>query len=215
MPVLHQIKKARRRRDRYETDPRLARAAVGLLPDSLYPWGGVLDAGAGTGVWGQAAYAKYPAVCVDGVELGTEPVPNGYWGYRYGDFLTMPFYDTYDLIVSNPPFNLAEQFIARSIELLNPGGAMVFLLPVSFLGSQGRGRGLWQRHPAYEVHICVERPSFYWSYDTEGNLHSMGETDAMEYAIYIWRKGYRGSPTLHWLDWSSANSALAEQRKAA
>lgn len=218
MPVLHKIKKARRRRDRYETDPKLAQAAVELLPYGLAPRN-VMDAGAGTGVWGQAAKRRWGAAYVTGAELGTEPTPPCFDLYRYGDFLTMPFYEQYELVVSNPPFDLAEKFVERAYDILAPCGYLLMLLPISFLGSQGRGRGLWQRWPARHVHVLVERPSFFWYYDADGNIHSTGETDAMEYAIYIWRKdtlSAHSTPSLHWLDWSrSAENALTETRKAA
>ncbi len=105
---------------------------------------------------------------------------------------------SYDIIVANPPFSIAESFIWKSLELLHPRGVMVYLLRVNFLSSLKR-RKLYAERPPQEVHVLQRRPSF--SYD--------GKTDMTEYAFYVWmgeahnvmmqRYGNPGT-ILKWLD---------------
>lgn len=84
----------------------------------------------------------------------------------------------YDLIVTNPPFNLAEQIIEKLIDQhMNPGGTIVLLLRVNFLGSVDRATNLWSKDenkPAGLTTIAP-RPSF------SGD----GGTDMTEYAWYV------------------------------
>lgn len=42
----------------------------------------------------------------------------------------------YDVIIGNPPYSLALDFINKSLELLHPGGLLIFLLRTNFLESE-------------------------------------------------------------------------------
>ena len=44
----------------------------------------------------------------------------------------------YDVIIGNPPYSLALDFINKSLELLHPGGLLIFLLRTNFLESEKR-----------------------------------------------------------------------------
>lgn len=217
MPTHYKVKKARRKRDWYETPFDLALAAFdaiekvnglgkGQLKHVQSFWS-VLDAGAGTGVWGRAAISRLWDCHVTGVELGLEPPSRGYDAWRHGDFLTMPFYERYSLVMGNPPFDQAEDFVRRAYDLLVPGGIVLYLLPLSFLGSGSRGRGLWREFPHRHLDVVIDRPSF----DGHG-------TDAMEYGIYLWETNYTGLATQGWTEWRNRSAdvcTVATERKAA
>jgi hypothetical protein len=106
-----------------------------------------------------------------------------------------------DLILGNPPFSEAEEHVAHALSVLPTGGYLCYLLPVTFLATQGRCKRLWT--PTNETGLIgcgglryyftlAERPSF-----TED-----GQTDMVEYGIYVWKKGflgnYEGLPPLWW-----------------
>lgn len=106
--------------------------------------------------------------------------------------------NNFDIIATNPPFSKAEEFIWRSLELLDHWGVMIFLLKLPFLASQKR-RKLFSDRPPQEVWVFQRRPSF--SYD--------GHTDMTEYGFYVWFgksrvefiQKYGGNNTvLKWLD---------------
>lgn len=167
-----------------------------ILGAALFPpregWIRILDPGAGSGVWGAIASNRLLKTDVWGVELRNleQPAEFDSW-IACRDFLDWtPLYNTrFDLVIGNPPYSLAEEFIRHSFDLLAPGGQIVFLLRLAFLEGQARAKGLWTEHPPERVLVLPKRPSF------SGN----GKTDAIAYAAFYWRDGFRGSPALGWL----------------
>jgi hypothetical protein len=71
------------------------------------------------------------------------------------DYLTMDL-PKVDLAWTNPPFNLAEEFLRRSLEQAK---TTIYLLRINFLGSAKR-RAFHQAHPPTHLYVLSERPSF-------------------------------------------------------
>src|SRR5258705_2666829 len=167
----------RRANDFYPTPRAFCDEALELLPLVLpslnkreIPY--VLDPGCGTGVWGQAALARWKDATVDGVEIRDVEMPDGYRYLFRGDFRLQDIGLDYDLIVGNPPFMYAEAFVRVGLENLKMNGMMLYLLPLIFLASKGRAKGLYRHTPPMEVHVA-HRVSF------SGN----GKVDNTEYAV--------------------------------
>lgn len=110
----------------------------------------------------RARCASHNVVCADALEL-----PSGMWGKP-------------SLVVTNPPYRLAMQFVARALlEVESERGVVAMLLRLNWLGSQARAS--FHRTRPSEVYILPRRPSF-----------TGGGTDAIEYAWFVWRNA---SPT--------------------
>jgi hypothetical protein len=182
----------RRANDLYPTPKGLAQAMVSRTWSWLGPRAkDVLDPGAGGGVFGEVMKRHEPDATVVGVELDKTLEPHPAYDYWYSeDYLTWQTDMRFNLIIGNPPYSLAEEFIRKSFTLLRDEGAIVFLLRLGFLGGQARARGLWNDFHLDEVAICSRRPSF------TGN----GKTDGHEYAVFTWAKGW-GAPHVVWLEW--------------
>ncbi len=90
----------------------------------------------------------------------------------------LPMDDQPHLIISNPPFSLALDFIRHSLVMVRPYGFVVMLLRVNFFGSAKRKPffGACLPDSAYVHH---ERLSF----------TPDGKTDSIEYAHMVWHKG--------------------------
>jgi hypothetical protein len=88
------------------------------------------------------------------------------------------------LIVGNPPYREAEAHVRAALRWMRDGDTLAFLLRLNLLGSKSR-LALWSETPLAEVVQVVPRPSF-----------TGGSTDATEYAVFIWRKGYAGPAQL-------------------
>jgi hypothetical protein len=73
--------------------------------------------------------------------------------------------------------------------LAHANEGVAFLLRLAFLESKGR-RELFKRGGLYKVVVLSSRPSF-----------AHGRTDSSAYGMFVWRRGYEGSPTLRWMDW--------------
>ena len=82
------------------------------------------------------------------------------------------------LIVTNPPYGLAEEFIRRALSQRSAFDR-AFLLRLNFLGSQKRA-GFHRDNPS-DVYVLPRRPSF----------TSDGKSDSTEYAWFVWRPGSR------------------------
>ena len=96
-----------------------------------------------------------------------------------GDFLRGSSGLDYDLIITNPPFNLAKEFITKSLEYVPDGGYVIMLLRLNFLGSKARKQFLIDHMPKY-IYVHNRRMSF-----TDD-----GKTDSIEYMHAVWEKGY-------------------------
>ena len=103
----------------------------------------------------------------------------------------------FDVIATNPPYNLAEDFIRHALAMLHPTGVAVFLLRLSFMSTQGR-IPLFRDRPPAEVHVLHKRPSFV-----------NGKTDNSEYGFFLWtgetldavrRSEGRQHARLFWID---------------
>ncbi|MDX1192213.1 methyltransferase [Sinorhizobium medicae] len=103
-----------------------------------------------------------------------------------GDFLIpgmIPWDDGrgFDWIVTNPPFRLAEQFIARALDVATVGVAMI--VRTSFLEGVGRYENLFSKNPPSIVAQFSERVPM-----VKGRLTATGST-ATSYCWLVWLNG--------------------------
>lgn len=91
----------------------------------------------------------------------------------------MPYYP--DIIIANPPFNYAMEFIKKAMEDVWKGGYVIMLQRLNFLASKSRNEWFKNNMP-YEIYVHSKRMSF-----TDD-----GKTDSIEYAHFVWRKGFNG-----------------------
>jgi tRNA1(Val) A37 N6-methylase TrmN6 len=94
----------------------------------------------------------------------------------YCDFLTMETDRRYDVIIGNPPYSLAQEFIDKSLSLLSPGGRLIFLLRTNFLESEKRFKW-WQDKIPSGLYTLHKRPSF-----------TGKGTDATSYSWFVWKR---------------------------
>ena len=93
------------------------------------------------------------------------------------NYLEMPLTNTQDLIITNPPYSLAQEFIIKALDDVKYGGWVVMLLRINFLGSQKR-TPFFREYMPNSVYVHSKRPSF----TNKG-------TDSTEYAHFVWQKG--------------------------
>lgn len=93
----------------------------------------------------------------------------------------------YDMIITNPPFNVAQEFTEHALEMVEYGGLVIMLQRLNWLGSQKR-IPMWQKLPLAAVYVHSKRPGF----DPE----KPSKTDSTEYAHFVFCKGYELAPEL-------------------
>ena len=210
MQSLNRLKSERPRRkfDFYETPKGLCKASLRRFVldetnlDRYAPFMSVLDPGCGSGVWESALYEMYNVsvldqLSLDGIDMQEKESNLCYTGWFVGDFLDFNISDKYDLVMGNPPYSLAEEFVRHSMSLIDDGGYVFFLLRLAFLESKKRHFGLFTEFQPKRVYVLSRRPSFFSS----GN-DGKKTTDALAYAMFLWQKGWSGKTELDWLYWS-------------
>jgi hypothetical protein len=113
--------------------------------------------------------------------LASDIFPYGYG--EVGDFLL----DELDWIITNPPFNHAEKFVRRGLEIARRGVAV--LVRTAFLEGQGRHRNLYSKRPPQLVAQFVERVPMH-----KGRWVPNGKT-ATSYCWIVWLR----HPPHNWL----------------
>jgi len=83
-----------------------------------------------------------------------------------------------DIIITNPPFDLTQEFIEKALDDVSDGGYVIMLLRLNFFGSQKR-KEFWKNKMALYCFVHSKRMSF----------TPDGKTDSVEYSHMIWRKG--------------------------
>ena len=96
-----------------------------------------------------------------------------------------------DNIVTNPPYNVAEAFVAQGLKLTRRKFAL--LLRLAFLEGANRANSIFLKSPPARVWVFSERITFYM----KGAERSGSGTTA--YAWFVWDKDYEGATQLHWL----------------
>lgn len=95
------------------------------------------------------------------------------------DFLTMDFGQTkYDLIMTNPPFSIAMDYLTKCLSLLTEGGRCIMLLRINFLATKIR-LDFNREHMPARIYLLAERPKFV-----------KNSNDNADYAWIVWQEGW-------------------------
>ncbi len=115
--------------------------------------------------------------------------------YGYGeqsDFLAHPYrQNSFDWVVTNPPFRLAEDFVLRSLSVARVGVAI--LARTVFLESAGRYERLFRERPPSLVAQFVERVPM-----VKGRLDRKATT-ATGYCWLVWKKPLKREARVIWI----------------
>lgn len=84
-----------------------------------------------------------------------------------------------NLIITNPPFSLAIEFIKKALEDVAEGGYVVMLQRLNFLGSDKR-KPFWDHYMPHYIFVNYQRINF---------RPGKKGTDSIEYAHFVWKKG--------------------------
>jgi hypothetical protein len=95
-----------------------------------------------------------------------------------------------DFVITNPPFNLAEQFLERA---LREAEVVCLLLRSNFIDTQGRYERVFSKTPPLCVAQFAERLPMH-----EGRWDPDGDT-ATSYAWFVWARGNTEDTRLIWI----------------
>ena len=171
---------------KYMDDPELGRITLGCKP---YIW----ECACGTGNLAEVLKNRgYDVVCSD--------LKNR--GYGRPGMLNVDFLQNYDfpirynvgIILTNPPYSLANEFILHALRVLPQGGVYIALMNVSSLAGIARYEKIYRYGTLREVYVFSKRIGCWKNNERDDN-----KAHIVNYAWYVFQKGYTGQPTLYWL----------------
>jgi len=168
----------------------VARRVREILP---YPPAMIVEPSAGTGAFVRAIKPLWPDVPIIAVEVqpgldtalyeaGATSVSIANW-IDVAEAVQRTALPTPWLIIGNPPYLEAVEHIDAALRIMQHGEWLAFLLRINFFGSNGR-RGFWAKKKDRLKYLIpfTQRPKF-----------RNNKSDATEYGVFIWEKGYTGN----------------------
>ncbi len=111
------------------------------------------------------------------------------------DFLDNENEDKYDLIITNPPFSLALEFIKKGLENAN---TVVMLAKIQLLEGKARSEEM-QNLGLKEIYGHTSRCNCWRNGEELNPKTGKAWSGAMFLAWFVFEKGYEGKPEYNWL----------------
>lgn len=96
-----------------------------------------------------------------------------------GDYLQIDCKDKYDIIITNPPFNIALDIIKKALDDVQEGGWIIMLLRLNFFEGKSR-KEFWRNNMPMYSFVHSKRMAF----------SDSKSTDSTAYQHCVFRKGY-------------------------
>lgn len=97
------------------------------------------------------------------------------------------------IILTNPAYSIAMETVLHSVEL---GAEYIYMfLKTTFLEGQKRYEQLFSLYPPKEIWVFSGREQCAINNDER----EFQKSSAASYSWFIWEKGFRGNPTVHWI----------------
>jgi len=97
-------------------------------------------------------------------------------------------------IITNLPYNIAQEFIEKSLNVVNVGRKIAMFLKLTFLEGQKR-RKFFEKYPPKKVCVYSARVQV----ARNGDSKMFKKSSAACYAWFIWEKGFKGDPIIKWI----------------
>lgn len=134
----------------------------------------------------------YPNSEIVGVDL----INRGYKNTIVSNYFDYSFDGNYN-VVTNPPYNLAQEFLEHSMEQLQEGKKVAMFLKIQFLEGVKR-KELFKKYPPKIIHVFSKRQKP-WRNGSNVDENGKPWSSTMCFAWFIWEKGYVGQTVINWI----------------
>lgn len=190
-------KRGRVENDYYATNPESTR---GLLDNVEFSGNRFLEPCCGEGHICKVIQEYYPDADITAIDIADR----GY-GITGVNFLTYTSKELFDNIITNPPYEFAQEFIEHSLELVKPNGKVAMFLKVQFLEGIGR-KEFFEQSPLKYVYVFRARQNPLRNGNPCDENGKKWSSSTMCFAWFIFEKGYKGEPVIRWIDKPKTNT---------
>jgi hypothetical protein len=113
------------------------------------------------------------------------------------DFLSIDNLQWDGDIITNPPYKYAQEFVEKSLNIINNGNKVAMFLKLQFMEGKARKR-LFQLHPPKIIYVSSSRLLCAKNAEFEKMIASGGS--AVAYAWYVWEKGCNETTQIKWFN---------------
>ena len=111
-----------------------------------------------------------------------------------GDFLKMNYKDKFDMIITNPPYKYATQFVIHALEQVKNNGYVIMFLRTLFIEGQERFDKIFSQYPPKVVNVYIKR-----TYGLINGDKNNKTSSAMSHSWIVWQKGNNEPTILNWI----------------
>ena len=179
------VKEERQIDDYYATDPKAIQDLLRVEDFCHYVW----ECACGGGhLVNELRKAGYDVKCSDIVDRGCD-------GTEVADFLktTRNSNDIDRDIITNPPYKYASEFVEHALDISMNSTKVAMFLKLTFLEGQKRKK-LFEKYPPKKIYVYSSRIKC----AKNGEFEKLSSS-AVCYAWFVWKKGYKGKPTIDWI----------------
>lgn len=126
-------------------------------------------------------------------------VDRGYPNTIITDFLKWQTNKRFGLIITNPPYSCAKEFVEKGMGLLESDGIMCMYLKLQFLEGKSR-KELFDKYPPKYIYVMRNRTPTWKNGDPVNPDTGKKWATTMCHAWFVWQKDSKTEPIVRWLD---------------
>lgn len=126
-------------------------------------------------------------------------VDRGYPNTIVTDFLKWQTDKKFGLIITNPPYSCAKEFVEKGMGLLESDGIMCMYLKLQFLEGKNR-RALFTKYPPKYIYVMRNRTPTWKNGNPVNPSTGKKWATTMCHAWFVWQKDSKTEPIVRWLD---------------
>ena len=177
--------------DFYATDPQTTKLFLyEFWKDNSFEGNEILECACGQGHISKTLEELLPNFNITSTDL----IDRGY-GQGGIDFLTHDYKKTFDVVITNPPFSLAKEFIEKGLEVSDK--YVIMLCKIQLLEGVKR-KEMFEKTPLKYIYVHTTRQAT-WKAGQPLDPNGKKWATTMCLAWFVWDKSYKGLPMVKWI----------------